>query len=77
MWYLSSLTRDGTCVPCIGRWSLNHWAAGEGPVIRLLLVCPNSVLYSIFFPVPDPIQDCHLYLVVSHIVCLSLSCIHV
>ena len=25
MWDLSSLTRDGTPVPCIGRWILNHW----------------------------------------------------
>ena len=24
-----SLTRDGTCTPCIGRQSLNHWTARE------------------------------------------------
>ena len=24
VWDLSSLTRDQTCAPCIGRWSLNH-----------------------------------------------------
>ena len=29
MWDLSSPTRDGTHVPCIGRWSLNHWATRE------------------------------------------------
>ena len=26
---LSSLTRDGTCTPCIGRWRLNHWSDRE------------------------------------------------
>ena len=31
MWDLSSLTRDGTRIPCIGRWSLNHWTAREVP----------------------------------------------
>ena len=29
MWDLSSPTRDGTRVPCIGRRSLNHWATRE------------------------------------------------
>ena len=28
-WYLSSLTRDWTRIPCIGRQSLNHWTARE------------------------------------------------
>ena len=31
MWDLSSLTRDQTCTPCIGRRSLNHWTAREVP----------------------------------------------
>ena len=31
MWDLSSLTRDQTCTPCIGRQSLNHWTAREVP----------------------------------------------
>jgi len=31
MWDLSSLTRDGTCAPCIGRQSLSYWTAGEVP----------------------------------------------
>ena len=26
---LSSLTRDRTRTPCVGRWSLNHWTARE------------------------------------------------
>ena len=33
MWDLSSLTRDWTCTPWIGRWSLNHWT------IREILIC--------------------------------------
>ena len=31
MWNLSSPTRDGTCIPCIGRRSLNHWTTREVP----------------------------------------------
>ena len=29
MWDLSSLAREWTCIPCIGRWSLKHWTAKE------------------------------------------------
>ena len=29
MWVPSSLIRDGTCTPCIGRRNLNHWTARE------------------------------------------------
>ena len=36
MWDLSSPTKDRTCAPCIGRWSLNHWTAGEVPRLSLL-----------------------------------------
>ena len=32
---LSSLTRDQTCTPCIGRESLNHWTAREVPQIAI------------------------------------------
>jgi len=31
MWDLSSPTKDQTCTPCIGRWSLNHWITREVP----------------------------------------------
>ena len=31
MWDVSSPTRDQTHTPCIGRRSLNHWAAREVP----------------------------------------------
>ena len=33
MWDLSSLTRDQTCTPFIGRQSLNHWTAREVPTM--------------------------------------------
>ena len=29
MWDSSSLPRDGTRVPCIARWILNHWTTRE------------------------------------------------
>ena len=29
MWDLSSLSRNQTCTPCVGRWSLNHWTARD------------------------------------------------
>ena len=29
----SSWTRDGTCVPCISRWVLNHWTTRESFII--------------------------------------------
>ena len=31
MWGLSSLTRDRTCVPCTGKWILNHWTTRQVP----------------------------------------------
>ena len=37
MWDLSSLSRDRTRTPCIGRRSLNHWTAREVPPIFLLI----------------------------------------
>ena len=42
MWDLSSLSRDGTCTPCIGRQGFNHWAAGEVALCSVL----NSSLYT-------------------------------
>ena len=29
MWGLSSLTRDWTSIPCIGRWNLNPWTTWD------------------------------------------------
>ena len=37
MWDLSSLTRDRTCVPYIGRRILNHWTTREVPGALLLI----------------------------------------
>ena len=31
LWDLSSSTRDRTHIPCIERWSLNHWTARQVP----------------------------------------------
>ena len=31
MWGPSSLTRDQTCIPCSGSWSLNSWTSREVP----------------------------------------------
>ena len=39
------LTRDQTCVPCIGRQSLNHWTTREVPGKReLWMSCPKTPL---------------------------------
>ena len=34
----SSLTRDQTCTPCIGRQTLNHWTTREVPIYYIFLV---------------------------------------
>ena len=44
MWDLSSLTRDWTRVPCIGRWILNHWTTREVP-LHYFLCCVLAALY--------------------------------
>ena len=31
-WDLSSLTRDWSCIPCVGRRNLNHWTDNKVPV---------------------------------------------
>ena len=31
---LSSLIRDRSCFPCIGRWTRNHWTTREVPSIH-------------------------------------------
>ena len=43
MWDLSSLTRDRTHTPCIGRRSLNHWTTREVPGERVLIKCVSGV----------------------------------
>ena len=48
IWDLSSLTRDRTCTPCIGRRSLNHWTAREVPTMRFWYssLCINKIVLS-------------------------------
>ena len=43
MWDLSSLTRDWTRTPCIGRQSPNHWTAREVPIFYIYLRKPSQV----------------------------------
>ena len=45
MWDLSSLTRDRTCTPCIGRRSLNHPTAREVLHFNILNVLNTHVNY--------------------------------
>ena len=35
MWDLSSLIRDQTCIPCIGRQVLNHWTSKKSQFLLL------------------------------------------
>ena len=72
MWDLSTLTGDRTCVPCIGRWSLNHRTPRKSqrtlpdsvlfsPVAQLCPILFNPIDYSTSgFPVhhqlPEPAQ---------------------
>ena len=41
MWDLSSQIRDQTCIPCIGRQSLNHWTT-------------RDILWNMFFKLQNP-----------------------
>ena len=41
MWNLSSLIRDQTCTPCIGRRSLNHWIAKSDQIRSVAQSCPT------------------------------------
>ena len=36
LWHLSSPTRDQTCIPCVGRWILNHWTTREVPWLLVM-----------------------------------------
>ena len=46
MWHLSSLTRDRTHVPCIGRRILNHWTTRKSLVIKKILSLFHMVYIS-------------------------------
>ena len=41
MWDLSSLTRNGTCTLCVGKWSLNDWPPGKD-LERFLFFSPKG-----------------------------------
>ena len=43
LWDLSSLSRDWTCTPCPGRWSLNHWTARKIPQMDSFYSCQTAV----------------------------------
>ena len=46
-WDLSSLTRDQTRTPCIGRQSLNHWTTRKVPI--LIFTLSQIILRRIYF----------------------------
>ena len=54
----SSPTRDRTCTPCTGRWSLNHWTARKSPIlhfsVHLYYYCPRSGFHHLS-PGPGPL----------------------
>ena len=72
MWDLSSLTRDQTCMPCIGRWSPNLWTTREVPPPPpspqnfssyhgqdLSLICFRSLLFILGCPYEDQVPWIH------------------
>ena len=56
MWSLSSLAKDGTHVPYLGRWIFNHWTISE--VQRLENFEPQSV-YLICLTIEPWIYICY------------------
>ena len=69
MWPLNSPTRDGTCVPCIGRRILNHWTAKEEPPrhFRSFVLAHVGLCELIYLPqpraswqIPSHLSSCHL-----------------
>ena len=51
MWDLCSWTRDLTCVPCIGKWILNHWTL-VSPLLNNFLYVFGLRLIFILIKVP-------------------------
>ena len=44
LWHvLSSWTADQTCVPCSGRWILNHWTSQELPIKATFRLCFRDI----------------------------------
>ena len=50
-WDLTSLTRDLTHVPCIGKQILNHWTTKEVLVFWIILI-------ALLMDVENGLQDC-------------------
>ena len=75
MWVFSSLTRDWTHTPCVGRWSLNHWTTRDVPQNSLFFLC--LTLSFLMFPLailiyslkrsslPISLHSCWFYQLVS------------
>ena len=64
MWDLSSLTRDWTHVPWIGRQILNHWTTREVPAIcflKKLVTLPYSVSLGLNFAGCIPWVSCNSF----------------
>ena len=57
MWDPSSLTRNGTKVPCIERWILNHWTTGK-PQDRIFRkhFAPRNLDGVLLIYVPPPMR---------------------
>ena len=47
---LSSLTRNQTHIPCLGRWNLNHWTLRKSPFFSLSFL--RSLLWAKLYPFP-------------------------
>ena len=61
MWYLSSLTKSLTHIPCIGRWILKHWAPEEVHHVVLLPLseCVSPLPFSSLFRIiPSSFMFC-------------------
>ena len=45
----SSPMRNSVCVPCIGRWILNHWTSREVPQLRCFCLFLRISLFFFFY----------------------------
>ena len=70
MWVLSSPTRDRTCTPCFGRWSLNQWTSREILNLTILDISnhdsqdmENSLN---IYPQTHRLKKCYIYTMEYH-----------
>ena len=52
MWDLSFPIRNRTCIPCVGRWILNHWTTREILALFWHLPASLSVSFHLFLCLP-------------------------